>query len=58
MYDGDDQEDDDDSHELSPERKQTSNKNSAIISNTVTPVSISESVPHAPPEVIAEIIQQ
>ena len=60
MHDGDNQEDDNDSHESSPERKRTCNKNSnsAIISNTGTPVLISESVPHAPPEVIAEIIQQ
>ena len=60
MHDGDDQEDDNNSHESSPERKRACNKNpnSAIISNPVTPVSISESVPQAPTDVIAEIIQQ
>ena len=60
MHDGDNQEDDSDSHKSSSERKRTCNKNpnSAIISNPVTPVSISESVPHAPTEVITEIIQQ
>ena len=60
MHDGDDQEDDNDSHELSPKRKRTCNKNpnSTIISNPVTPDSILERVPQAPPEVIKEIIQQ
>ena len=60
MRDGDNEEDDNESHESSPERKRTCNKdsNSDIIPNIGTPVPILESVPQAPPEVIAEIIQQ
>ena len=58
--DSDIAEDDNDYHKSSPERKRRCNKNqdSSIISNPVTPVSISEIIPQAPTEIIAEIIQK